>query len=108
MVRPLHLAASISELQSNAKVGDVSRNKIKPICESSDKVWKKANECKDLGDEEQAYVLFYKYIELVQKIMIHTEFKKDEKYYKSMYNFPKNVRKSVEILESLTESLEKR
>ena len=108
MVCPLHLAASISELQSNAKVGDVSKNKIKPICESSDKVWKKANECKDLGDEEQAYVLFYKYIELVQKIMIHSEFKKDEKYYKSMYNLPKNLKKSVDILESLTESLEKR
>ena len=108
MVCQLHLAASISELQNNAKVGDVSKNKIKPICESSDKLWKKANECKDLGDEEQAYVLFYKYIELVQKIYIHTEFKKDEKYYKSMYNFPKNMKKSVDVLEFLTENLEKR
>ena len=107
-LKPLHLAASVGELQSNGKVGDVSKIKIKQLCESSDKVWKKANENKDLGDEEEAYVLFFKYIELIQKIRSHAEYKKDEKYYSSMYNFVKNYKKSILTLESLNESLEKR
>ena len=108
VLKPLHLASSVSELQSNARVGDLSKSKVKQLCESSDKLWKKANENKEEGDEEQAYVLLYKYVEVIQKIRNHPEYKADEKYYSNMYNIQKNFRKSIQFLESLTESLDKR
>ena len=73
VLKPLHLASSVSELQSNARVGDLSKSKVKQLCESSDKLWKKANENKEEGDEEQAYVLLYKYVEVIQKIRNHPE-----------------------------------
>ena len=50
VLKPLHLASSVSELQSNARVGDLSKSKVKQLCESSDKLWKKANENKDEGE----------------------------------------------------------
>ena len=60
------------------------------------------------GDEEKAYVFFYKYIECVQKINKNPEFKKDAKYFTSMYNIQKNSKKAIVTLEALATSLEKR
>ena len=107
-VKALYLAKSVNELQDKGKIGDTSKSKVKQLCESSEKVIKGAEVEKDLGDEEKAYVLYFKYIELVGIIKKKQEFKNDEKYYKSMFNIPKNFKKAVEALEGLTESLEKR
>jgi len=107
-VKALYLAKSVNELQDKGKIGDTSKSKVKQLCESSEKVIKGAEVEKDLGDEEKAYVLYFKYIELVGIIKKKQEFKNDEKYYKSMFNIPKNFKKAVESLEGLTESLEKR
>ena len=106
--KPLHLANNLQELQNRGKVGDVSKLKVKQLCESGEKVLKEAVVKKDLGEEEQAYVYYFKYIELIQKIRAHQEFKKDEKYFMSMYNIQKNFKKAVEAIESLSQSLEKR
>ena len=63
---------------------------------------------RDLGDQEKAYILFYKYVECVQRIQKHHEYKKDEKYYVSMFNLKKNMRLGIENLETLTAALEQR
>ena len=63
---------------------------------------------RDLGDQEKAYILFYKYVECVQRIQKHHEYKKDEKYYVSMFNLKKNMRLGIENLETLTTALERR
>jgi len=107
-VKVLYLAKGVNELQEKGKIGDTSKSKVKQLCESSEKVIKGAELEKDLGDEEKAYVLYFKYIELIGIIKKKQEFKSDEKYYKSMFNIPKNYKKAVEALEVLTESLEKR
>ena len=52
-----------------------------------------------MGDQEKAYILFYKYVECVQRIQRHPEYKKDEKYYVSMFNLKKNMRLGIENLE---------
>ena len=108
MVIPLHLGDNINDLQTRAKFGDVSKTKVKVLCESGAKLFKEAIVKRDLGDEESAYVLFFKYVDLIQKIRAHAEYKKDEKYFTSMYNIKKNLNKALEALETLSESLERR
>ena len=106
---PLPLqSCSLAELQGNAKLGDVSKYKIKTLCESSGKIFKEALVQKDLRDEEKAYMLFFKYVDCVQKIRKNPEFKKDECYYTSMYNIQKNSKKAIDDLEVLATSLERR
>eukprot|EP00092_Neocalanus_flemingeri_P008316 GFUD01008966.1.p1 GENE.GFUD01008966.1~~GFUD01008966.1.p1 ORF type:complete len:1103 (+),score=340.51 GFUD01008966.1:377-3685(+) len=106
--RPLYFGNDISDLQSKAKLGDTSKVKVKVLCTSSEKVFKEAVIQKDLGDEEKAYVFFFKYLECVQKIQKNSEFKKDSKYFTSMYNIQKNSKKAIETLEVLATSLESR
>ena len=78
------------------------------VCSSSEKLFKAALLERDLGDQEKAYILFYKYVECVQRIQKHHEYKKDEKYYVSMFNLKKNMRLGIENLETLTTALERR
>ena len=78
------------------------------ILSSSEKLFKAALVERDLGDQEKAYILFYKYVECVQRIKKHHEYKKDEKYYVSMFNLKKNMKLGIENLESLTAALERR
>ena len=47
-------------------------------------------------------------MECVQRIQRHPEYKKDEKYYVSMFNLKKNMRLGIENLESLSSALERR
>ena len=108
VLQPLSLASTIQELQQRGKIGDVSRMTAKKLCESGERVLKEAQVKRDSGDEEGAYILFFKYVELVTKIRSNPEYKRDEKYYVSMYNIQKNLRKAIEALEALTLSLEER
>ena len=60
---PLPLQSrNLAELQGNAKLGDVSKFKIKTLCESSGKIFKETLVQKDLRGEEKAYMMFFKYI----------------------------------------------
>eukprot|EP00090_Calanus_glacialis_P038312 TRINITY_DN6690_c0_g1_i1.p1 TRINITY_DN6690_c0_g1~~TRINITY_DN6690_c0_g1_i1.p1 ORF type:complete len:1106 (+),score=377.60 TRINITY_DN6690_c0_g1_i1:83-3400(+) len=108
VLKPLYFGSDLSDLQKSAKLGDTSKWNAKALCQSSEKVFKEAVIQKDLGDEEKAYVFFYKYIECVQKINKNPEFKKDAKYFTSMYNIQKNSKKAIVTLEALATSLEKR
>ena len=107
-IKPLYLASSIEDLQKQGRLGDVSKHKVKSLCESGEKVLKEANYTKEMGDEEKSYVLFFKYVELTKKVRLHPEYKKDEKYFDSMYNIKKNCKKAIDALECLTDNLDKR
>ena len=98
-VKPLYLTNCIEDLQKQG---------IKSLCESGDKVLKEATYTEEMGDEEKSYLLFFKYVELAKKISQHPEYKKDEKYFDSMFNIKKNSKKAIDALEGLTESLNKR
>jgi len=97
---------SIKQLQENAATGDVSKHKVKALCESGQKVFTKANSHKKCGEEEQAYILFWKFVQLCKCIITKQEFKKDEKYFEGMYKIKKNMSEAIVALEALTESLE--
>ena len=96
-IKPLYLASSIEDLQKQGRLGDVSKHKVKSLCESGEKVLKEANYTKEMGDEEKSYVLFFKYVELTKKVRLHPEYKKDEKYFDSMYNIKKNCKKAKKL-----------
>ena len=111
-VKPLYLANSIEDLQKQGELGDVSRHKVKflgeyifvKLCE----VLKEATYTREIGDEEKSYVLFFQYVELDKNIRLHPEFKKDEKYFDSVYDFQNNYQKAFNALMDLTVNLHKR
>jgi len=106
--KPLHLASSLAELQKKAAVGDVANYKCKTLLTSSEKLIKEATHSSDMGDEEKAYILYMKFLNVYQKIVTHKEYKADKKYWDSMMGDKKAYKNAVEQLEKLDKSLDKR
>ena len=109
--RPLYLASSLQELQTNAKIEDLAKFKVYQLCESAEKVMKEAIMKQYLGDEEQAFILYLRYVEMNKIVCVHPVFMKNKKYFTSMYDSydnQKNIDAAEEALESLRESLESR
>ena len=100
----LYLAKSIEELQ---KQGSVPSQKPDLLVKVSQKLLTNANECEINGDQEKAYVLFFKYCELAKTIRRSLEYKKDKVYYDSMVS-PKSVKDALDHFDSLTILLNER
>ena len=100
----LYLAKSIAELQ---KQGSVPSQKPDLLVKVSQKLLTNANECEINGDQEKAYVLFFKYCELAKTIRRSLEYKKDKLYYDSMVS-SKSVKEALDHLDSLTILLNER
>ena len=90
----LYLAKSIAELQ---KQGSVPSQKPDLLVKVSQKLLTNAKECEINGDQEKAYVLFFKYCELAKTIRKTLEYKKDKLYYDSMVS-PKSVKDALDHL----------
>jgi len=97
---------NLLELQGAAVTGDVSKFTVKSLCESGAKLFSKAQSEKKIGENESAYILFWKYVELCKVIQKHPEYIKDIKYYDGMYNLKKGFLTAIKTLEELTASLE--
>ena len=80
-VKPLYLADSIGDLQKIGRLGDISKLKVKPLCEAGENVLKDATYFKAMGDMEKSYVLHFRFVDLVKKLRLHPDYKKDEKYF---------------------------
>jgi len=100
----LYLAKSIEELQ---KQGSVPSQKPDLLVKVSQKLLTNAKECEINGDQEKAYVLFFKYCELAKTIRRSLEYKKDKLYYDSMVS-SKSVKDAVDHLDSLAIVLNER
>ena len=103
-IKGLYLAKSIEELQ---KQGSVPSQKPDLLVKVSQKLLTNANECEINGDQEKAYVLFFKYCELAKTIRRSLEYKKDKLYYDSMVS-SKSVKEALDHLDSLTILLNER
>ena len=103
-IKGLYLAKSIAELQ---KQGSVPSQKPDLLVKVSQKLLTNAKECEINGDQEKAYVLFFKYCELAKTIRKTLEYKKDKVYYDSMVS-PKSVKDALDHLDSLTMVLNER
>ena len=103
-IKGLYLAKSIEELQ---KQGSVPNQKSDLLVKVSQKLLTNAKECEINGDQEKAYVLFFKYCELAKTIRRSLEYKKDKLYYDSMVS-SKSVKDALDHLDSLTIVLNER
>ena len=104
-IKKLYLAKNIDELQKQAKMPSASDpSKLVKVAQ---KLLSSAKENEINGDQEKAYVLFYKYFELYKAVRKSVEYKKDKIYYDSMVN-PKDVKEVIEHLESLNILLKER
>ena len=103
-IKGLYLSKSIEELQ---KQGSVPSQKPDLLVKVSQKLLTNAKECEINGDQEKAYVLFFKYCELAKTIRKSLEYQKDKLYYNSMVS-PKSVKDALDHLDSLTIVLNQR
>ena len=102
--KKLHLAKNIEELQKQAKVPNTDPSKLVRVAQ---KLLTNAKENELSGDQEKAYILFYKYFEVSKIIRKSLEYKKDKMYYDGMMN-SKELKEVIEHLEALTISLKDR
>ena len=102
--KELYMAKSIEELQKQCSVPNADPSKLVKV---SQKLLSSANENEVGGDQEKAYVLFFKFIELAKTIRKSREYKKDKVYYDSMVSL-QNVKDALEHLESLSIVLKQR
>ena len=104
-VKELYLAKGLSELQTQAKVPATSN--VLNLAKVSGKVLQNAENALEAGDQEKAYVLFFKYVELSNTIRKSKEYLKDKTYYDSMVS-KKSLGIAIGHLETLTPLLEER
>ena len=102
---PLYIAKSVAQLQEKAELPKNSKPTL--IVKIASKVYSEALNSYKNGDEEKAYIMFYKYFQVFQFIKKSKEYQKDKTYFDSMMS-PKDVKISMSNLEELSESLVKR
>ena len=102
---PLYIAKSVAQLQEKAELPKSSKPTL--IVKIASKVYSEALNSYKNGDEEKAYIMFYKYFQVFQFIKKSKEYQKDKTYFDSMMS-PKDVKISMSNLEELSESLVKR
>ena len=97
---------TLKTLNAEAKLPDTElyRN-ARNLVTSAPKVLAGARLARDQGNEERAYVLFMKYLELVQRIKILADYKKDPKYYNEMLGGQKPFIEALEQAEVLSNSI---
>nr|KAF6488355.1 ubiquitin specific peptidase 8 [Rousettus aegyptiacus] len=104
--KELYLSSSLKDL--NKKI-DVKPAKIstKNYVQSALKIFKTAEESRLDRDEEKAYVLYMKFVNVYNLIKIRPDFKQDQDYFHSILGLT-NIKKAVEEAERLSESLKLR
>ena len=71
------------------------------------KLYREANMYADKGDEEYAYILFMRYLSLIQLVQQAKEYRQEEVFFKSSIGV-KNLTFAMKKLETLSISLEER
>ena len=101
----LYLANDLEELRKSIQLP--LNSKPNQLVKITSKIYSNALDSYKEGNEEKAYTLYYKYFLAFEFIRNSKEYKKDRVYYDSMMS-KKDVKSCVQMLEELSESLEKR
>ncbi|XP_078718065.1 ubiquitin carboxyl-terminal hydrolase 8 isoform X2 [Lampetra fluviatilis] len=102
--KPLHVCASLGELNSLAQVKIEKTKSPRGYAQSASKVLKKAEEYGLERDEENAYMLYMRFLHIVDHLRKTPEFLQDKGFFLSMLgsdNFSKAVREAERLSESL-------
>ena len=108
-VANLHLAENMEEL--NRQVTVPTNSKARLLIKTAPKLLENAERAHLDGDQEKSYVLFMKYLKLIQVIRGSKEYAADKRFFDAM--LPTNglkeaMKKSEELSSSLCERYEKR
>ena len=107
-IKGLYLAKNIKDLQKQMKSRlEVPTQNPDLLVKVSQELLKTAKESEKNGDQEKAYVLFFKYCDIVHTIRNSPEFSKDRLYYDSMVSW-KSIEDAFDRLKTLTDELKKR
>ena len=81
-IKELYLAKNIEDLQRKMICGmTVPGQNCDILVRVSEEVWKTANESKNKGDQEKAYVCFFMYSDIAWRIRNSPHYAKDKLYY---------------------------
>ena len=107
-IKRLYLAKNIEDLQKQmtSRLAVPTHNSDQ-LVKVSQELLKIAKESEINGDQEKAYVLFYKYCDIAYVIRNSPEYSKDRLYYDSMVS-SESIKDAFDRLKTLTSELKKR
>nr|KAF6488350.1 ubiquitin specific peptidase 8 [Rousettus aegyptiacus] len=114
--KELYLSSSLKDLNKkiDVKPAKISTKNVLIVfslilsyVQSALKIFKTAEESRLDRDEEKAYVLYMKFVNVYNLIKIRPDFKQDQDYFHSILGLT-NIKKAVEEAERLSESLKLR
>lgn len=94
--------SDIRRLQNIGRIGDIYHFDLHKLLKTSQQIYKEAEVQQDKENKKEAYIYFFKYIHLIQKINEKQEFTEDQEYFESMFNIRIRVKKAIEALQDLT------
>ncbi|XP_049885571.1 ubiquitin carboxyl-terminal hydrolase 8 isoform X3 [Pectinophora gossypiella] len=100
----LHLGKCIEDLDKMYNVPDLKTKRTTVLCKCALKLFEKAEDFYEKGDEEYAYVYYMKYLRVVAFLSKEKDYQKDKAYFNSMLG-PKNPNKAIDAAEKLKKSL---
>ena len=107
-IKRLYLAKNIEDLQKQMTSRLAVPTQISDqLVKVSQELLKIAKESETNGDQEKAYVLFYKYCDIAYVIRNSPEYSKDKLYYDSLVS-SESVKDAFDCLKTLTSELKKR
>uniref|UniRef100_A0A8D8HMY5 Ubiquitin carboxyl-terminal hydrolase n=1 Tax=Culex pipiens TaxID=7175 RepID=A0A8D8HMY5_CULPI len=107
--KPLHMGKNLTELEEHFKLGKtIGHKKVLQLCTAANRVKEHADRQYLDRDEEQAYVFYMKYLNLISMIRNHGEYR--EKKHEILESLGNNSQMLViyDKLEKLKDSLEQR
>jgi len=100
------IAKGIDELQRNEHFYiELAKSSSKVYTEMASKVYTEATKSFEDGDEERAYIFFYKYVNMYKLVRKSKELYQKDKYYYDLMMPRKNVKFSLEKVEELEKKL---
>ncbi|XP_059622258.1 ubiquitin carboxyl-terminal hydrolase 8 [Phlebotomus argentipes] len=99
---------SFEELSSLYAVPNLKRQKVKTLVKSAVKLYEEAEKQYDLHDEEQSFVLYMKYFNVVQSIRNASDYLTHKNYVATLLGTNLKQKKALDRTEALSKSLRKR
>ena len=107
-VRPLHMAKSLEELNKKITHDKMKQAAPKLLCKTAEKIFLKARDAKlQDRDEEQAYVLFMRFLDVVSCIRKSREYKSSKREFDKLLPTARFTQ-ALDEAEELAKHLEER
>ncbi|XP_026331617.1 ubiquitin carboxyl-terminal hydrolase 8 isoform X2 [Hyposmocoma kahamanoa] len=100
----LHLGKCIEDLDKLHNVPDLKTKRTQMLCKTALKLFEKAEQDRERGDEENSYVYYMKYLRVIAFLSSDKDYLKDKSYYNNMLGI-KNPNKAIDAAEKLKKSL---